>query len=287
MKKLKAIPLPDAALSIAKVQGPDVVAGFRFSIDSSFRMEWSECENGILIVVESGLLSTRTDNECVVYSSGMLIYVPPGVIFRSEVLTEKVEGYYINIPGDRSVLAPNKIHVLKPSSLILRIAGEITRWGPIMSHNKTAAQKRLVLTFLDELETLQSVRHLIVPMPTSSALCIVVARILNDPADKNGLDYWADVAGMSRRSFTDYFLKETGLSFSIWRQRAKVYEGIKLLLLGKSVTEVAAELNYPTTSAFSESFRFQVGISPKQFILREKDQMLQQESAQFKTRKKS
>lgn len=264
------------------------MAGFRFSADSNFQMDWSDCDNGILVVVESGLLSTRTDSECVVYSSGMLIYIPPGLIFRSEVLTEKVEGYYINIPGDRSVFDPEKIHVLKPSSLILRIAGEITRWGHIVSHNKTAAQRRLVLTFLDELETLERIRHLLIPMPTSSNFCIVVSRILSDPADKNGLDYWADVAGMSRRSFTDHFTKEIGLSFSVWRQRAKVYAGIKLLLLGKSVTEVAAELNYPTTSAFSESFRFQVGISPKQFILREKEQMRQQESAShFKTQKKS
>lgn len=276
MKNYKTIPLRFERVQISEFSNQKVVAGTHFSTEANeLPKTWRENTYGTLSVMESGLVTARTAEESLIYSSGMLVYIPPGLPYRTEILTKNISGWYVTIPKERVGFLPsNRIQVLKPSKLILGISDEIVSWGILSEKNKTPVQRRLVMAFLDELAKIPPMRHLTVPMPAHSGLCIVAGRIMQDPADKKGIDFWAKVAGMSRRSFTGYFSSETGLSFSLWRQRVKIHSSIKSLLSGKSVTETAAELNYPTTSAFSDTFRRQIGISPKQYLKRETNSAL-------------
>lgn len=58
------------------------------------------------------------------------------------------------------------------------------------------------------------------------------------------LDHWAAVAAMSRRTFTARLKEETGLSFSVWRQKLKLSAAIKMLNAGKPISEIARALGY-------------------------------------------
>ena len=86
------------------------------------------------------------------------------------------------------------------------------------------------------------------------------------PDDARDLDEWAAVANMSRRTFTRTFRDETGLSFSDWRQQARIFEALALLATGKSVTTTALEVGYGSVSAFTAMFRRSFGVAPTAYL---------------------
>jgi transcriptional regulator GlxA family with amidase domain len=72
-------------------------------------------------------------------------------------------------------------------------------------------------------------------MPADERLLRVCRALVAAPDDVRDLDEWAALANMSRRMFTRTFRNETGLSFSDWRQQARIFEALALLATGKSV----------------------------------------------------
>jgi AraC-like DNA-binding protein len=60
-------------------------------------------------------------------------------------------------------------------------------------------------------------------------------------------------------------VSETGYTFTAWRQRARLMRSLETLAAGATVTEVARELGYATTSAFISLFRRTFGETPAVF----------------------
>jgi AraC-like DNA-binding protein len=102
-------------------------------------------------------------------------------------------------------------------------------------------------------------------LPTRAGLLHVANTCLEQQDDKHGLDYYAKLAAMSRRAFTRAFADETGVSFSAWRNRARVQMALRLLSDGESVTRVGMQLGYASTSSFITMFRRLVGRSPARY----------------------
>ncbi|WP_342212545.1 AraC family transcriptional regulator [Serratia fonticola] len=73
-------------------------------------------------------------------------------------------------------------------------------------------------------------------------------------------------AGMSRRTFTRVFRAQTGVSFSEWRQQACLLAAITRLNNGESVTRVALDLGYGSSSAFTALFRRVLGVPPSLYL---------------------
>ena len=159
---------------------------------------------------------------------------------------------------------PKRICILEPSKLFLEMSRRIVSWGEI--REKTPLQKRLVASFLDELQNIPTIEHLSIPFPQHPGLHIVAKRIINEPEDMNSIDYWAKAAGLSRRSFTRHFHEQTGLSFVLWRQRAKLYVALLRLAEGQEVTRIAMDLGYQNPSTFIAVFRKQFGLTPTRYI---------------------
>lgn len=103
------------------------------------------------------------------------------------------------------------------------------------------------------------------PSGQDRRLARVCDAILADPADGRTLVEWAHEVGASSRTLSRLFNAETGLSFSQWRQQARISAARPLLASGRSVIAVAAELGYETTSAFSTVFRRLTGMTPSAY----------------------
>jgi AraC-like DNA-binding protein len=84
----------------------------------------------------------------------------------------------------------------------------------------------------------------------------------------------AHKADMSRRHFTRLFREQTGMSFSNWRQQACLLAALARLGRGQSVTRVAIELGYSSTSAFTAAFRRTLGTTPSQYMVPRTTDML-------------
>jgi AraC-like DNA-binding protein len=71
---------------------------------------------------------------------------------------------------------------------------------------------------------------------------------------------------MSRRTFTRVFRRETGLSFTMWRQQACLVAALPRLVAGEPVTRVAVDLGYDNPAAFTTMFKRVLGASPRAYL---------------------
>ncbi len=71
--------------------------------------------------------------------------------------------------------------------------------------------------------------------------------------------------GVSVRTLSRLFREQTGLSFSQWRQQAKVVTSLYWVQAGLPVSEIATRSGYSNISAYIEAFKGCFGITPGQF----------------------
>ena len=87
-----------------------------------------------------------------------------------------------------------------------------------------------------------------------------------EPSVTERLDDWAGRLAMSRRTFTRFFQKETGLSFVAWRQQASLFACLPKLAEGSSVTDIAMLAGYDNVAAFTTMFKRRLGTAPRNYM---------------------
>lgn len=163
------------------------------------------------------------------------------------------------IPAD----LPSEPCVIEVSPLLAEL---IAAWDATAREDDA---RRDVLRFLlyDEIRRAPRL-DLGLPRVRDPRLLRVANALQADPGDTRGLDDFAAVAGMSRRSFIRHFQSETGLGFADWRRRLRLLMARQLLAEAVSVTEVAGALGYASPSAFIAMVRRDLGVTPLQLAKR-------------------
>jgi AraC-like DNA-binding protein len=105
------------------------------------------------------------------------------------------------------------------------------------------------------------------PIPQEPRLAQLCSQLLQAPTLEIDLDSVAHQVGMSRRNFTRMFRDQTGMSFGHWLQQACMLAALTRMELGQSVTDVAIDLGYSSTSAFTAAFRRMLGAPPRHYLL--------------------
>jgi AraC-like DNA-binding protein len=217
---------------------------------------------GQVIYAIKGVMLVVTDQASYVVPPQRALWLPGGteheVYNRGQVLSRSL---YIDEKAVPGLPAVCRIFEVTPllRELILA-AAELPieydvdgRGGWIMS---------LILSELQSMRVLP----LDVPMPHNERLVRICTQILKDPAQNESLDTWAGEAAMGRRTFTRSFRKETGISFADWCRNARLMEALSRLSQGQSVTVVAHDVGYSSSSAFGYMFRRAFGVSPRRFL---------------------
>ena len=86
--------------------------------------------------------------------------------------------------------------------------------------------------------------------------------VLTNPAEDATTDGVARRSGLSARTLERLFRAETGMSFGLWRQKARLLESVRLLAQGGSVTDSALDSGYSSVSAYIASFKQTFGCTP-------------------------
>ncbi|QDL93067.1 AraC family transcriptional regulator [Paroceanicella profunda] len=107
---------------------------------------------------------------------------------------------------------------------------------------------------------------LALPLPAHAGLARRCRAFLRRPGTHEAIDDWSGALGMSRRSFTRLFRRETGLSFVAWRQQACVMAALPRLTAGEPVTSIALDMGYDNPAAFTTMFRRVLGASPRAWL---------------------
>lgn len=225
---------------------------------------WRRYDTALLGYNSEGIIELTTESKSLVISPGMITYIPANLVHQQKVMLDKLTGWFVSIPVEYTSHLPDQICTFHGSTLLTALIQKITALKPGTTKNEQ--EQRLVETFIEEFKAAKTSTPLYLPMPMIPSLRDIAEKIISAPSDMNGLDHWAKEAAMSRRSFTRHFNKETGLSFVLWRQLAKVYAAVYQLSQGKTVKEVSANLGYKDSSTFIALFRKTFGTSPKKYF---------------------
>jgi AraC-like DNA-binding protein len=134
-----------------------------------------------------------------------------------------------------------------------------------VEYDEQGADGRLALVLLDRLRRAPEVQ-LSLPLPQDRRLRELCRRLQQKPEDSRTLATWAEHLGVSEKTLSRRFLRETGLSFRAWRQRLRLLAALPPLTAGERVTDVALLCGYDSTSAFIAAFRQQFGSTPGAFF---------------------
>ncbi len=201
------------------------------------------------------------------------MWIPAGVVHSVEMLgAVRMRSSYVRPNAGHGL--PDRLCVLAMSDLMRGLIIEAVAIGtPEEGDRRGAAIMQLILHEIPHLEE----RPFALPFPTDLRLARLCRRFVEQPSPHATIDDWAREAGMSRRSFTRTFLRETGLSLSMWRRQATLFAALPKMADGSSVTDVALDLGYDSAPAFTTMFRRMLGVSPRSYMRQARSEELQQE----------
>ncbi|MCU1719662.1 AraC family transcriptional regulator [Pseudomonas sp. 5P_3.1_Bac2] len=126
-------------------------------------------------------------------------------------------------------------------------------------------QGRIAQVLLDQLAAAPPV-DLMLPLPQNERLRSLCRRLQAQPDTQTTLAQWSQRMGLSEKTLSRLFLRDTGLTFRAWRQRLRLFSALTPLEQGQRVTDVALGCGYDSTSAFIAAFRQQFACTPSEFF---------------------
>jgi AraC-like DNA-binding protein len=103
-------------------------------------------------------------------------------------------------------------------------------------------------------------------MPMDKRVANLATAQLAHPALSLTMDEWGLRLGVSSRTLSRVFQRETGMSFFRWRQQLHIGLALQRLAEGASVANIAIDLGYESTSAFIAMFRKITGTTPARYF---------------------
>lgn len=131
--------------------------------------------------------------------------------------------------------------------------------------SRAAHDSRLIGLLEDEIKIAMAQAEdspLLLPMPADERARALACYVLEKPLIGDGVDTLAKQYGFARRTLERRFRDETGMSFGMWRQKARLLDSIRLLAEDRSVTDTALDCGYSSVSAFIAAFKGTFGYTP-------------------------
>src|SRR5271170_3305870 len=217
---------------------------------------------GQIILVQEGALSCEVEGGLWIVPPRSAVWIPGGALHAIKV-TGALKGYGAFVEPEVGSLLPKACCAVSVTPLLRELLARSATLPAL--YLEGGAESRLMNVLLDELAAAE-VADLHLPMPTDARLRRMVDFMLTAPADRSLMEVWARRVGLSERTLTRLISRETGMSFSRWRQQLSVLFAVKWLACGASIQQVADDLGYQSTASFVTMFRKTLGTSPGRYM---------------------
>ena len=214
-----------------------------------------------LVYATSGVLTVSVDNRRYVISPEQAAWVPAGTQHGTGSLLG-AQFHSLYVAADPAFALADTEMVFSVSPLLRALLVEAATLETAGESADYAQQVQALI--LAQLRRARPVAAAL-PWPRSAALARLCKALHGQPDDALPLREWSRRLGMSERTLARRFVEETGMPLRAWRRRLRLFRGIELLEAGMSVTEIAMELGYASTSAFIYMFRGETGQSPDSY----------------------
>ncbi|WP_208453529.1 AraC family transcriptional regulator [Burkholderia gladioli] len=217
-----------------------------------------------LVFASTGVMTVTTRRGTWVVPPQRALWMPAGVeheIRASGVLHMRT--LYFEPGTDIERTLARDCSVIEVSPLIRELILRATSFDGEPA--RQARLERLVAVLLDEVQNI-SVLSLHLPVPSDPRLARICERLIADPAIDLTLEAWGRNVGASTRTLTRQFLADTGMTFTQWRQRARILASLPRLARGETIISVALGLGYDSPSAFGAMFKRTLGATPASYF---------------------
>lgn len=190
------------------------------------------------------------------------MWIPAGIRHSVEMIGDvQMRSLYLDCAA--AARESDRLAVLAMSDLMRALIALAVEPGEAGGKRRELALQLIVaeVPCLDE-------RPLALPLPADARLARLCRAYVAGPTRHATIDAWAGALGMSRRAFTRFFLRETGLGLSTWRQQACLLAALPRLSKGEPVTTVAIDLGYSSVPAFTTMFTRMLGVPPRAYFRR-------------------
>ena len=246
--------------SVDRVDRPIIAIGNEYA--DGFVIAPHSHRRGQLISGASGMVVLSTSGNTWVMPPQRGMWIPPGTEHHVRMVgAVSMQSLYLE-PGAVPAM-PRCCKVVGISPFVRALITEaLTVPLEYEVEGRAGALMRLLLFEMPHLPTLPLSLH----YPVHGPLAALCRRFVEQPNVHVTIENWADALGVSRRSFTRLFRRETGMSFVAWRQQACLMCAMPRLAAGESVTTVAMDLGYENPAAFSLMFRRAFGKPPLVYL---------------------
>lgn len=242
--RAEAVPRPVSALVDSLPAGTDVPP------HSHQRAQLMYAVQGTMVVRASGTVW--------ILPASHALWVPPGVVHQIHT-NGPVDMRNLYVQPKHAPRGGSNCEVMYVSPLLRELI--VRAMDLPMLYDEDGMEGRLMKLALDEIGRLPA-QPLGLRMPSDSRLLRLCERVLSDVSAPASIAKLGASVGLSERSVTRLFPRETGLSFGRWVNQAKLLKAFELFDAGRSVTQVALELGYSSPAAFTKMFRRLMGRPP-------------------------
>lgn len=218
-----------------------------------------------LVFASSGVMTVITPRNTWVVPPQRAVWMPAG--FEHEIKASgalRMRTLYFEPGTDIERAFPCECSVMEVTPLMRELIMRAVRLnaGDPALH---AQLLRLIAVLLDEVRSM-SVLSLHLPVPDDPRIAKICERLVADPSIDLTLEQWGLEVGASSRTVARQFLVCTGMTFTQWRQRARILASLPKLARGQTIVSVALDLGYESSSAFGAMFRRVLGSSPASYF---------------------
>ncbi|MCL1125882.1 AraC family transcriptional regulator [Shewanella surugensis] len=213
-----------------------------------------------------GTMNIIASDQSFVIPPQRAVWLPKHVEHQVNNLSE-VDYRSLHISDELGQQLGNKVKVIEVSDflreLIIRGCEAWQAQYPLNDINK--AMMTLLIAEIQQ----APVSPLHLPWPKDPRLKKICQILQHNPADNRTLPELAQLSGASVRTLNRLFINECQLGFSDWRQKLRVLIGLERLQTNTSITQVALELGYSSSSVFINVFKKHLHASPKSYLKRQ------------------
>ncbi len=237
------------------------VWGLAMTYPSGHRLPPHQHPTAQLVYASRGVMTVHTEAGTWVVPAHRAVWVPPDTEHRISMSGE-VEMRTVYLARDLPLAEVSECSVVNVSPLLRELILHAVEHAPL--YRTVPAHANLIGLLIDQLRALPAI-PLQLPAPRDPRAKRAAEWLRANPSDAADLERIARRAGASKRTLERLFLRETGMSFGLWRQQLRLMAALERLAAGDSVTEVALAVGYESTSAFISRFRQVLGTTPGKY----------------------
>lgn len=152
--------------------------------------------------------------------------------------------------------------ILNSSTLLKELVKVVDDWRLDLANEKDRRMAHVIWDVIQRAEPAITG----ITMPRNSKLQKLANTFLENIEEPISIEEWSKEFGMSSKTLSRVFFRETGMTIGQWEQRAKMDHAYRLLRSGESVTDTALACGYHSVSSFITTFKKQFGTTPGSLI---------------------